>query len=374
MENPFQCFRANWRSNVRFPWQLPKISASDGLVGQDETLFIDITFDFIIFPTEIVKEGRTHCCHVLKKEDFWSEDMHKEHQLGGNNMIEEANSVAMSVAIRIGALVATPQSQCSDNGSSIGKDEDLKGDGYQYYYNRGDDALTVSDLDEHCRGIDIVLEEMDSADVARIMGDAFLEGCGGTPWQVMAKSESGCATANNNLNTIDNIGMAEQTKKSWHLKVHHEALQADGILPLSNNGDNSMGEWIGRCMLDMILLQSNASSRDGVCISVPRTEALMLWKTIDSSIVRAVEQLVEPSPQKMSPAREICVADAESVSAARNSYAQKAAQKEELKSSKPKPTASRPPKPQATALFARGKKTTLGGGRRKKPKFTLGPA
>ena len=30
--------------------------------------------------------------------------------------------------------------------------------------------------------------------------------------------------------------------------------------------------------------------------------------------------------------------------------------------------------PQETALFARGKRTTLGGGRRKKPKFRLGPA
>mmetsp|Transcript_21286 Transcript_21286/g.37626 ORF Transcript_21286/g.37626 Transcript_21286/m.37626 type:complete len:453 (+) Transcript_21286:338-1696(+) len=394
-ENPCHCFRSSWRSNVRFPWQLPKTSVACGRAGRDddeekitpETLFVDITFDFILFPTEIFKEGMTDCCHnvLLKKEDFWGEDTEKEQ--GGSMMMEECNSIAMAVAIRIGALVAIPSSQCGDGSCSEEKitrhntNEGGREDGYQYYYQRGDNALTVSDLDEHCRGIDIVLEEMDAADVARIMGDAFLEGChhagGPKPWQVMGKSENGRVTAtgtSSDSTTIDHLGMAEQTRKHirWNLKLHHQALEADGCLPLSNNGGSNMGESIGRCMLDMILLQSNDSRDGGVCVSVPKTEALMLWKKINPTLVRAVEKpVLEPSPQKMSPARKDV--------AVRIPYAEMAAPKEEKddkaeKSSRPKTATRRPPKPQQTALFARGKKTTLGGSRRKKPKFTLGPA
>ena len=42
------------------------------------------------------------------------------------------------------------------------------------------------DVSDHCKSIDIVMEDMDSADVARIFGDAFIEGCrSGDPWDVM---------------------------------------------------------------------------------------------------------------------------------------------------------------------------------------------
>jgi len=374
---------------VRFPWQLPERS-SDGTqccdgVGREEleiaveTLFIDITFDFILFPAEIATQthGRTECCHILKMEDFSGKDTEWEE-------VEECDSIAMAVAIRIGALVAIVPSGGEER---MGNNDNKGGrrDGYQYYYHRGNNALTVSDLDEHCRGIDIILEEMRAVDVARIIGDAFSEGdqnkcsgCharGGKPWHVMGKLENvshSAATGTSNLKTIDSIGKDEQATKhfSWNLKVHHPALEADGLLPLSNNGCVN-GDPIDRNMLDMILLQSNASLGGEVCISVPKTQAIELWKEIDPTLVRALEKPVELSPRKMSPVRKVVTA--------RIPHSQEASPNREKDAKaerygKPKTTTRSQPKPQQTALFARGKKTKLGGSRRKKPKFTLGPA
>lgn len=90
-KNKIYTYRANWRSaNVRYPWQLPKDNVRAGSSssvgnnnGEDdtmekiispETLFVDVTFDFIVFPTEVVDEGRTRNCHILKKSDFGGGD------------------------------------------------------------------------------------------------------------------------------------------------------------------------------------------------------------------------------------------------------------------------------------------------------------
>ena len=362
----FHSYRANWRSNgVRFPWQLPKssdVSVGGGSIGDEkesitpETLLVDITFDFVLFPVEIVQEGRTRCCHIVKVDND-----------GGEGMIEEeADSIAIAVAIRLGALVAIPNSQCSDIASSGDKNmgnNDVKGDGYQYYYLRGDNALSVSDLDEHCRGVDIVLEEMEAANVAGFVGDAFLDKSGGgESLQVTAKLVNGRNTTaidtfSNTLTTIDSVAEQQTTNNiAWHLKVHHAALEADGFFPVGNNnrGDN-LTESIARRMLDMVLLQSNASP---TCISLPATEARMLWNTIDTTFVRALDKPVAPSPQKKSPAR----ASRPNAAAADENKAKAD------KSSKPKTAAY---KPQETAIFARGSRTTLS--RKRKPKFTLGP-
>jgi len=360
-ENPCQCFRANWTSSVRFPWQLPKC-ADDGQI-KPEILFIDLTFDFIFFPMDIVIEGRTDSCHVLKVEEFWGDQR-------GNGIIGEAESIAVSVAVRIGALVAIPSHQCIDasNGVYTGKNERGRDDGYQYFYQRGDKhALTVSDLDDHCRCIDIVLEEMDAADVARIVGDAFLNSSIGNLGQLAAK-ENGHSIASgtsSNLTTIDNLGIIGRSEKhlNWHIKVDHVSLQAFGFLPLSYSEDG-LGEPIGRSMLDMTLLQSNVNSCGGACLSIPKMEALVLWRTIDPTIIGALEKPVEPSPQKLRP----CV----DITATANLAAQEEEEKTKSKEStrEPNTRTRRPPKPQQTVLFTR---TTLGGNRRKKPKFTLGP-
>ena len=384
----FRCFRANWRSNTRFPWHLPAPSGGERMeptIGSEEyskldpleALFVDVTFDFIVFPVEIADEGRANSCYVLEKEAFWQECTTGDHRGGATTC--KANSVAMCVAIRIGALVAIPTTShvtdasigCNNAGSGGGKSMD----GYQYKYQRGNNALTASDLNEHCISIDIVLEDMDPADVARIVGDAFLEGCaGGSSWQVMSKHDNSravvrCNSSNSNDNRIASMPGCTTHDLQLYLKLHHGSLQADGFLPLSSDGGDTSVESIGRCMLDMILMQSNRGIAGDVYTSVPVTEALLVWKSTDPSIVRAVEQPVEPSPRKLSPAR--------SATALVNNVSENPAPCEgkDVQSQivgKPTSTVRRPPKSQETALFARGKATTIGGSR-KKPKFRLGP-
>jgi len=358
------------------PWDLPTIPPD--LLHDDDVnpqcLFVDITFDFLIFPSEAVSEGRTKHCHVVKKADFWDEEV--------KNDTDESSSIALSVAIRIGALVAIPSCQCSDinsaNGSKRDVDGGIKSDThyqYYYYYMRGDKALQLSDLDDHCSRIEIIREGMDSKDVANIVGTAFLDGCNSTTWQVVAKKKNANDMTKSSLNgmtTIDgnNNQSKNQSNLTCHLKLHDKSFNADGILPLSSNGGVDSSS-LDRSMLDMILLQSNASSSEGDIVSVPKTEALSLWKVVDESLIKALEKPIEPSPQKMSPASFKVAAKEE------DSPPQKAAPKEEETKTTEQPrkvVIRRPPKPQEQALFAKGKKTTLGGGRRKKPKFRMGPA
>jgi len=352
------------------PWNLPAVPSN--FLNEDDVnpkcLFVDVTFDFLIFPSEVVSEGRTSHCHVVKKADIWGEE--------GNDMSDD--SIAVSVAIRSGALVAIPTCQCSDiisstSGSKRDVDGGIKSD-YQYYYMRGEKALTVADLDDHCSSIEIIREGMEAKDVANIVGTAFLDGCTSSfPWKVVATKKSIPKSDNtlDDLTTIDGSISKQsknQSKLICHLKLHDKSFNADGILPLSSNG--GVGSSLDRSMLDMILLQSNTSSGEGNIVPVPKIEALLLWKVVDESLIKALEKPIEPSPQKMSPA-------SLKVAAKEESPPQKAAPKEE----ETKPTEQprkvvirRPPKPQEQALFARGKKTTLGGGRRKKPKFRMGPA
>jgi hypothetical protein len=176
---------------------------------------------------------------------------------------------------------------------------------------------------------------------------------------VNGRNTTAIDTSSNNLTTVDSGMVAEQQTKNnitWHLKVHHAALEADGFFPVGNyNRGGNSAESIARCMLDMILLQSNASPTN---ISLPATEARMLWNTIDTNFVRALEKPVAPSPQKKSPAR----ASRPNAAAADENKARAE------KSNKPKTAAY---KPQETAIFARGSRTTLS--RKRKPKFTLGP-
>ena len=243
---------------------------------------------------------------------------------------------------------------------------------------RGDKALTVAVLDDHCSSIEIIREGMDAKDVANIVGTAFLDGCTSSfPWKVVAKKQTKSDNSLDdltNLTTIDG-GMprqsTNQSKLICHLKLHDKSFNADGILPLSSN-EEGVGSSLDRSMLDMILLQSNTSSGEGNIVPVPKIEALSLWKVVDESLTKALEKPIDPSPQKMSPASLKVATKAD------ESPPQKAAPKkeEETKTTEQprKVVIRRPPKPQEQALFARGKKTTLGGGRRKKPKFRMGPA
>ena len=353
-----------------------------------QALFVDITFDLLLFPTEVVEEGRTLSCHVLKKSEFWQDEIEKL-VLGAegygvpDNDEEEEESIALSVGIRFGAIVAMANDGMRNNDEKMietieGNAANSKdGDGYQYYYQRGDNGFAVSDLDKYCRSIDIVLEDMDSADVANIMGDALLDdGCNVGVVAPSAAAASGGTKAieeSSLLTSMDHSAAMVPTQPSkhlnWQLSVHHKSLEANGILPLSS-GSGGMGELITSNVLDMTLLQYNYDSRnDGSCFAVPKEEALKLWRKIDPTIVRAVEKPVAPSPKKMSPRKEVVTVDA--AVAAATAAVQKKQEGGAMKEKKP---VRRPPKPQETALFARGKRTTLGGSRRKKPKFRLGPA
>lgn len=298
-------------------------------------------------------------------------------------MSVEADSCAVAVAVRIGALVGIPSTSYTtnaDNGcDGVGGGGAKSMSTCQYKYQRGNKALTVSDLVDHCRSIDIVLEEMDPADVAHIIGDAFMEGCNGSSWQVMAKHVDSRATARSDSpKSTDKsiISMSEwaTNELQWHMKLHYGSLQADGCLPLSSNGDDTPVYVIDRCILDMILLQSNHGRDGNVYTPVPISDALMVWKSIDPSIVSAVEKPVGPSPRKLSPPRKATVL-VEQVSDMRYSTMENLAPRERKDDKsetigKPKSTVRRPPKSHETALFTRGTSTTVGGSR-KKPKFRL---
>jgi hypothetical protein len=389
----FPCFRANWRSNVRFPWHLPSMmttnsqTATSNLDNHDgscaaEALFVDVTFDLIFYPREVVDEGRTKACYILQYTDLsgLSEDITDR-----QNALDDY--FALSIAVRIGAMVATSSSSSSSSSSVIARTtpKESIGDGYEYNYIRGTNVLTMSDLDEHCKSIQIILEEMDLGDVARIVGDAYLEGCSSESfWQVMTTQQDNAHVSitaeerrcESSEDLVSNFIVSNESKQQWYLKLHHKGeLQADGLLPVSSNCDSMP---IGRSMLDMILLQSN---HGGVYTSIPTNEALLLWKIVDPSIVKATEKPVEPSPRKLSPARSSShmTAVSQEVATGDNNPIQQQQQHHPTNQQKKSKSnvvvqgsSKASTRPQETALFARGKSTTLGGSR-KKPKFTFGP-
>jgi len=157
----FPCFRANWRSNVRFPWHITSTTTDrlddnivdssaptnthlddhDGNDGNNtnkkscrscaEALFVDVTFDFIFYPREVVDESRTKSCYILQYTDL--------HGLPSD--IDRQNALddyfALSVAVRIGAMVAT---RSSNAGKTTTKESII--DGYEYNYIRGTNVLT----------------------------------------------------------------------------------------------------------------------------------------------------------------------------------------------------------------------------------------
>ncbi|KAL3817089.1 hypothetical protein ACHAXA_009920 [Cyclostephanos tholiformis] len=386
-DGAFRCLRANWRSNARFPWNIPDSSARESKGGSVdsnldvETLFVDITFDFIVFPVEIIDGGMTDSYYLLKKDDI-RQDFDNGGLKGGDISVD-ADSIAVSVAVRIGALVAVPATSNITNAANscnAGSGDAMSIHTYQYKYQRGSKALTAYDLLEHCRSIDIVLEEMDPADVARIIGDAFVEGCSKCSWQVMAKRDSYRPAARCDSTELTDKAIADMSEWAmndlqWHMKLHHGSLEADGFLPLSSNGCNTSVNLIDRCMLDMILLQSNHGIVGNDYTSVPLLEALAVWKSVDPSIVSAVEKPVGPSStRKLSPTRNATalleyVSDV-SYPTMENPAPKKGKDTRSEIIGKLKSTVRRPTTSQETALFARGKTTTIGGNR-KKPKFRL---
>jgi hypothetical protein len=94
-----------------------------------------------------------HSCHVLEKKDVREE--------ADYSLNDEANSssIAIYVAIRLGALLAIPTSPINDrvavstinisdndgrNNIRRSCENSMKDDGYRYYYHRGNTALTMT--------------------------------------------------------------------------------------------------------------------------------------------------------------------------------------------------------------------------------------
>ena len=479
--NIWQRFRANWRSNTRFPWQLPQIPAGtgcdsnikrDGIVNigggrgsevscgvTPETLFLDITFDLLLIPSiDCGKDGESYSCHVLNDGDW------KDENEEGKGCHEEKISIAIAVATRIGALLAVPSSQCGGRRDARGNYENVEC--YQYFYQRGN-PLTASDIFQHCRSVDVDPEETDAFVIADLMADSFLKGCGHTsvpltslgndssdnecknkrkPWQVMVELEENSATADTSFNPE---GPKKQWK--WYLKLRHESLQEEGILPwrccnnegtihcqtlLIDRGDQNtcsdqnndnitlyFGEPIGRHTLDMITLQPNSNINGGNCIHASNSEERLLWKQLNPSILESLYQpsdpicnqhqhsdsfqqphqgqtsaaiaagtnatskasfrcqddyLIKEKTSKL-PAAPTSVASASNTPQSMHTQERRndnlnlgnnSQQNNHERNSKNKPVSLF--LPQETTLFARGKKTSIVGIRRKKAKFTLG--
>lgn len=375
-KNQTHTFRANWRGpSTKFPWMLgqsqPKndsCNVDDGKVTPD-SLFVDVTFDFLVFPYEVTEEGRTSFCHVVKSEEWEQDDddYDKDKKNPSPRLVssEERRFVSLSVAIRLGTLIAIP-----DNKERIDGNEKK----YRYYYQRGN-PLTGPDVYEHCRSIDIVPEEMDATQIADIIGKALSNDDG----RVMIESNDENAAADVAApictsplsQSLDITNDSPKKKWYWKLELHHQELEGKGTLPLKTYDhahvfskaydDQNWGTPIDHSILDTFLL-NNQGQR---CVSIPTAEAKLVWNQFDPTLLESLKEPVKPSPRKPVPVV--------------NPYAKKPSPpKAEVENkssdgnSKPKIRKASPMK-RETALFAKGKRTTIAGQRRKKPKFTIGP-
>mmetsp|Transcript_8102 Transcript_8102/g.16502 ORF Transcript_8102/g.16502 Transcript_8102/m.16502 type:complete len:429 (-) Transcript_8102:88-1374(-) len=369
-KNQTHTFRANWRGPAtKFPWMLAQSQANDSSWRVDgkvipESLFVDVTFDFLVFPYEVTEEGRTSFCHVVKSDEWEQDDCDKDKSESPRLIsADEKRLLSLSVAIRLGAFIAVP-----DNKETISSGKD---DNYRYYYQRGN-PLTGPDVYEHCRGIDIVPEEMDASQIADIIAKALSNDDGRVVIEL--NDENACTAAasisafplSQSLDTTN-----DNSKKRWYwkLELHHQELEGKGTLPLKTYDhthvfskaydDQNWGTPIDHSVLDTFLL-NNQGQR---CVPIPANVAKLVWDEFDPALLESLKEPVKPSPRKP---------------AAVNPYAKKPSPpkaEEENKrdgNTKPKVRKASPVK-KDTALFAKGKRTTVAGQKRKKPKFTIGP-
>lgn len=367
--NQYQSFRANWRGpSTKFPWELvaPESNHSWNVEGgtiTPDSLFLDVTFDFLVFPYEVTEEGRTAFCHVVKSEE-WDEE-YRQGKLYNNEFI------SLSVAIRIGALIAIP----SNNNNNVDKDmisSPSIDNVYQYYYQRGN-PLCGTDIYEHCRSVDIVPEEMDATQIADIIANAF---CNDNARILVELSDTGTATnASFSQSHVSTIEDKKPRQWCWKLELNHKELEGKGTLPLKTYDhnqdafskaydDKNWGTPVDYSILDSFLLNNQQGQR---CVALPATEAKLVWDQFDPTLLESLKEPVKPSPRRV----------LDSKPAAINPYAKKPSPPtaEETKSNantKPKIRKASPIK-RETAIFAKGKRTTIAGSKRKKAAFTIGP-
>ena len=359
--NQTHTFRANWRgSPTKFPWMLHQSqcngsSSSWNVDGKmtPESLFIDVTFDFLVFPYEVTEEGRTSFCHVVKGNE-WTQD----------DFVDESKLLSLSVAIRLGALIAVPDNKERINSSGVVDDKN------QYYYQRGN-PLSGPDVYEHCRGVDIVPEVMDASQIADIIAKALSNDDGRIVIELSDENASAAAALGTSplSQNLDNNNDAPKKKWYWKLELHHKELEGKGTLPLKTfdhsdvsskayeYDDQNFGTPIDHSVLDTFLLNNQ-----GQCVSIPATVANLVWDQFDPTLLESLKEPVKPSPRKPALA---------------NPYTAKPsspkAQEENKSDGNRKPKIRKASPVKNTAVFALGKRTTVAGQKKKKPKFTIGP-
>ncbi len=354
-KNQSHTFRANWRGPAtKFPWQLQYNDRSscwnvDGKMTP-ESIFIDVTFDFLVFPYEVTEEGRTSFCHVVKGNEWVQDDF-----------VDGSKLLSLSVAIRLGALIAVP-----DNKETISSG--VADDKNRYYYQRGN-PLSGPDVYEHCRGVDIVPEVTDASQIADIIAKALSDDDGRIVIELSDDNASAAAALSTSPLSQNNSNDVPKKKWYWKLELHHKELEGKGTLPIKSfdhcdvlskaYDDQNFGTPIDHSVLDTFLLNNQ-----GQCISIPANVANLVWNQFDPTLLESLKEPVKPSPRKPVPAIP-------------NPYTAKPSSpkaEEENKSDgnrKPKIRKASPVK--NTAVFAKGKRTTVAGQKKKKPKFTIGP-
>ena len=353
--NQTYSYRANWRGPVsKFPWLFAQSQPNDSSGITDghmtpETIFIDITFDFLVFPFEITEDGRTSFCHVVRSHE-WEED----------SRAAEDGRICLSVAIRIGALIAIPDNKERD----IGNSEVL----YRYFYQRGN-PLKGPAVYQHCRCVDIVPEEMDAAQISDIIANALANNEVRVMIKLKDENESAFSTSGINSPLAENTNDASTKKWQWALELHHHELGGKGSLPMkkyehTNLFSHAYDEKNWGTFVDQNIMDSYLLNNGQLCVSIPALEAKSVWDDLDPTLLNLLKKPVKPfSPRK--PA--VLIPDEEKPSPLKTEDRDKSQGK-----AKPKIRKASPMKKE-NVLFAKGKRTTVAGQRKKKPKFTIGP-
>mmetsp|Transcript_9554 Transcript_9554/g.19001 ORF Transcript_9554/g.19001 Transcript_9554/m.19001 type:complete len:479 (+) Transcript_9554:414-1850(+) len=415
---PCQCFRANWRSSVQYPWQLSPPSRLDqsqtdgslsgvSIMVSPVTLFVDVTFDFLLFPYNKSGAKKDIRCLVCKLER--SQKIYDNNSPGGKK-IKDIATFGIAVATRIGAILAT------STGSEHGNEQ------FRFHYLQGN-PLSAADVHEHCRYVDVDPNFTDASQVADLIAKALLreERCKPTAESGISEQETdNCAFGKVRAvqedcvqdAAFDIIPEKDEKKKIWRwgVKLYHKSLKMDGILTFHHQiGDDEesfdslspkatlcFGEPIGRQTLDIIMLNT-AGDGDvgGNCVPITLNETHRLWSMINQSLLESLQD-AESSSSAESFLRSITITtiprqmdnlnhemqSAQCEDSAPEKKATKTRQwPQSSKSSENNPSmlkrsssksSSSSRSQQEIGVFARGKKTSILGSKRKKKKLTLG--